>query len=758
MQLFDRGRVRVPVFLNSARVRAARRAYLQFYEMQTDLRAQHRPPEPTSLRDPTVGEQLEKLFHGKCAFCEERRPTEPYRFRPPVDAAPLYKRRDGHLYYGWLAEVWDNVYAICEACAPEDPTNFPVRSRRRATLPTLAVLREFVESDRPNWAAEIDESPVFLDPCRQASLAPDLRFSFDGTITGATASGRRTIRHFNLDRPQLTERRAEAFRGYFNELLGLIEGADGPLTLDFQRLEFGGGWWLLLRRMLAPLAPGGLKSLVSQAAVQRLLQGLQGASGAFPRLLELKRDFEVPPPNDVAALPQPALRRGDAELRGITIRRFKGIEALDLRLADATPRSAFDDDLWRPTTPALLLLGENATGKSSALESIALAMTDPHDLTRLKVKLPQLLFDPSQVGEGRGAKARSAEIVLRFSDGPDHEVELTGTQVLSPDGDRVPPVFAYGAFRQFGEGRVGSRISPVGTLFDTTALLPNPEAWLGSLNPDDFEMVARELRWILAVDGDYDVIQPRGGRYVVVTRTPGAGGRLVRRYTPFSAVSSGFRSVLGMACNIMQGLMSASDFKSFSAARGVVLIDEIEAHLHPRWKLQVMRGLRRVFPLMTFIVTSHDPLCLRGMEPNEVVVLNRVASEGRRAATTKIQVVTDLPDIGQLTIDQLLTSDLFRLFSSDTPQTEHTFARVADLLVRRREGGDLSPEDNALLDAFQHDVAIALPVGATEVQRVVQDAVASYLRKRETALDAQLKDLRDETRKWIVEALEGERS
>src|SRR5690349_10901139 len=82
-----------------------------------------------------------------------------------------------------------------------------------------------------------------------------------------------------------------------------------------------------------------------------------------------------------------------------------------------------------------------------------------------------------------------------------------------------------------------------------------------------------------------------------------------------------------MACDLLRGLSERPGFDTFETAEAIVLIDEVEAHLHPRWKLQIMRGLRRALPAVTFIATTHDPLCLRSMGDNEVMVLQRVPVE-----------------------------------------------------------------------------------------------------------------------------------
>ena len=50
-----------------------------------------------------------------------------------------------------------------------------------------------------------------------------------------------------------------------------------------------------------------------------------------------------------------------------------------------------------------------------------------------------------------------------------------------------------------------------------------------------------------------------------------------------------------------------------------MLLDEIDTHLHPTWKMQIVRGLRQMMPAMQFITPTHEPLCLRGLEEGEVV-------------------------------------------------------------------------------------------------------------------------------------------
>jgi len=323
----------------------------------------------------------------------------------------------------------------------------------------------------------------------------------------------------------------------------------------------------------------------------------------------------------------------------------------------------------------------------------------------------------------------------------------------------MPPVFAYGAFRQYQKGgRRFSSASSIVTLFQSETLLSNPEKWLLSLKDAEFSMVVRALRDILSVEGEFEVMRrDRDSKSCfIVTSTPGS---LLQQKTPLKLASSGYRSVLAMTCDIMQGLMNRRvnpHFDSLLTAQAVVLIDEVEAHLHPRWKIQIMRALRKALPNVTFIATTHDPLCLRGMNDGEVVVMHRVAGQNITATQLPIWVeqLTNLPNVTQLTIDQLLTSDFFNLSSTDQPEIERKLAEIADLLSRIKVNGNLSEIERARLAVFETEINSVLPVGTTEAQRLVQEAVVDFLQRRREASAQQLINLRAQSRQRILNILE----
>lgn len=315
------------------------------------------------------------------------------------------------------------------------------------------------------------------------------------------------------------------------------------------------------------------------------------------------------------------------------------------------------------------------------------------------------------------------------------------------------PVFAYGAFRQYlGTERRHARHRHVRSLFEPDELLSNPEKWLVRLNHDDFEMVARALRDVFSIEGGFDVLERDAGEVYIVGAI-GTQPDAPKTRTPLSLVSSGFRSVLAMLCDIMHRLMNKKinpTFQTLDTARGLVLIDEIEAHLHPLWKVSIMSGLRSALPGVCFIATSHDPLCLRGMGKDEVLVLERVREVSEQGLPVHTQTLVNLPDNMDWTIQQLLTADFFQLQSTDGDEARKRQAEVEDKLAR-----GVRPQDDEAVRSYLSEMSAALPIGDTDVHRLVQEAIANYLARRAEMTQTQLRKLRIKTKQRILAALDG---
>lgn len=91
----------------------------------------------------------------------------------------------------------------------------------------------------------------------------------------------------------------------------------------------------------------------------------------------------------------------------------------------------------------------------------------------------------------------------------------------------------------------------------------------------------------------------------------------------FEYLSSGFKSIIYLLFSTIKEIefrfkeqnLKAEDFD------GIILIDEIEIHLHPEWQERIIYILKKTFPCAQFILTTHSPHVIQTAEPNQVMAL-----------------------------------------------------------------------------------------------------------------------------------------
>ncbi|MFV8756293.1 AAA family ATPase [Nannocystaceae bacterium ST9] len=98
----------------------------------------------------------------------------------------------------------------------------------------------------------------------------------------------------------------------------------------------------------------------------------------------------------------------------------------------------------------------------------------------------------------------------------------------------------------------------------------------------------------------------------------------------FRMLSDGYRNIVAMVADIAwraSVLNPQLGDRAASLAEGVVLIDEIDLHLHPKWQRRVLADLRRAFPRLQFITTTHSPFIIQSLEPGQLVNLDPDAED-----------------------------------------------------------------------------------------------------------------------------------
>lgn len=740
MIFFDRDAMESfrPKSLDESRLRSVQNTIDGHMRLPAKRRAQ--TDVPLVWKTPFEDDVLAALAAGSdnfCAFCVSKAPLSVYRFRPPAYADPE-KPIEGKESYLWLAFNWLNLFPICAQCRPSNPNYFPVSGERDGYSTTQNLEK-----------ADLIFPGELTQPHRYFSITQS------GSFIGITKRANATIDHFQLNAPEKVSARGASLQ----ETLARVRQTGWEwLAVDETAQTSQGPLYLYLRRIAEKMIrqQGRRKPLTvdkiyhTMARLSRHENYGAWLSIALSKISDedAEGDSSVGVPKAEAPPKLPSLR-----LARVALTTYKSLENvsfdIDSKLSEATiarlHAKAAETSII-PQAPCMLILGENATGKSSILEAIALALIPTDQRERLELDTTNLTLNPEYMGAPSALPVPRSDIEVTFhpevEGAPPHLVGLkidgsvNAKTPFEESGDHatpVPPVFAYGAHRLYSEKKRRSSLRHIETLFHNDRQLPKPETWLCKLNSHDLDQVASALRHIIQIDGDFHTIEIDKANNqckinVEKTRPDGSHYTVPQR---MDIVSSGYRAVFALVCDVLEGLMKHvnGDVAAARDTPAIVLIDEIEAHLHPRWKLQVITGLRRALPKVTFIITSHDPLCVRGMYNGEVVALNRYQNTKKEGLgmPERVEPVEGFENVETLTIEQLLTSELFQLLSTDNPEMDRSLAHAADVLSQGRSGTDPAL---GVMDEMDRILTTALPYGQTELARVVQEAVAEYLAER----------------------------
>lgn len=93
---------------------------------------------------------------------------------------------------------------------------------------------------------------------------------------------------------------------------------------------------------------------------------------------------------------------------------------------------------------------------------------------------------------------------------------------------------------------------------------------------------------------------------------------------PYEYLSSGFKSCIFIIWGIIREIQIRFPDIEAKNFNGVIIIDEIELHLHPEWQNKICNVLKRAFPNAQFIVTTHSPHVIQTAEHNQVIALEGI--------------------------------------------------------------------------------------------------------------------------------------
>jgi predicted ATP-binding protein involved in virulence len=267
--------------------------------------------------------------------------------------------------------------------------------------------------------------------------------------------------------------------------------------------------------------------------------------------------------------------------------------------------------------------------------------------------------------------------------------------------------YGYGATRKMGRTSLSDSNTSYhsASLFSDDALLINAEEWL--LQTDyavksspsgrtrtrlkkRFKQIVEILKQILP---DIEDIRIDLDEYEEKT--------LAQFLTPFgwvrlSSLGLGYRTTIAWMVDLAVRLFKRyPDSEDPLAEPAIVLVDEIDLHMHPQWQRTIMEFLTERFPNTQFIVTAHSPLVVQAAQDANIVLLRR---EGDRV------VIDNNPEIiDNWRVDQVLTS-VFEIPSARPPQIEKLLAERQEILSKPK----ISKADKAKLKELEEKIG-ALP-------------------------------------------------
>ena len=395
-----------------------------------------------------------------------------------------------------------------------------------------------------------------------------------------------------------------------------------------------------------------------------------------------------------------------------------------------------------------LLLGDNGTGKTSLLRCIAMCLCDETSASGLLTELSGNVVRD-------GCETAEIELQLVASSEPNSSYKITttfyktdsnteGLKQTTKPGNGFPrrKLLACGYGAAFGT--IGSEvydryrlIDAVYSLFNYTARLQNPENALFRISQEEVELkpLLERIDRVLMLPPGSTALDSSG------LRVRGPWGD----YVPAGALGDGYAATLAWICDLLGWSLLATRGEFDVRVQAIVLLDEMEKHLHPSWQRKIVGLLAKEFPAVQFIASTHAPLTAIGSTSLRdeccQLILMQYGPEG-------VEIRPGLNPPRDRRADQVLTSFLFGLPSTTSDDVVQKIERYAKLKQQD------SPDNREEIEDLRVALTETLGTPETELQRTVERAVRDTLSTMTEQQDLDSGALRMETRRQLRDLFE----
>ncbi len=388
------------------------------------------------------------------------------------------------------------------------------------------------------------------------------------------------------------------------------------------------------------------------------------------------------------------------------------------------------EDVKHPTRKTTFLLGENGTGKSAVLKAISIVTAGSNALA-------DIIGNPdSWIQNKKKFCAVKANIITAEKEERHIEIKIRRgshiREILNENRDTLEQldsaieradrnyfILAYGASRRLnsseskitgkGDFYRSPRTRGIQSLFNSDATLVSLTNWAMDIDYSsggrDLNIVKSALNQFLVENVKFKKIDRKKGQMIFST----PDGEI-----PLEQLSDGYQNVTAWVGDMMYNITNSfRNYKNPLNARGVLLIDEVDLHLHPKWQRRLHAFLESKLPNFQVIVTTHSPLTAQQAKEYELYALRRNAKE--------TELVAFKGDPSKMLLHQILMSPVFGVETDESADVEKAkkkvrelylkkdktvaekaeikqlSAKIADLPMNMRPNSTLDPKDVALL-------------------------------------------------------------
>lgn len=364
-----------------------------------------------------------------------------------------------------------------------------------------------------------------------------------------------------------------------------------------------------------------------------------------------------------------------------------------------------------PIRKTTFLLGQNGTGKSALLKAIALVTAGSSSLGNLLGSPDDWIKNGKKFCEIAAtlltAKGEERRIKLRIDKGfhlgsiidkNRDSLELIDSAITKADRNYF--VIGYGASRRLNRDSQLLSASPdfssprslnIQSLFNPDAVLVSLSGWAMDLDytrkGDGLRTVRRALDTFLVDNVKFRSIDK--SKKQLIFSTPDGD-------VPLNQLSDGYQNVTAWVGDLMYRINETfQDFKDPLKARGLLLIDEIDLHLHPKWQRQLHAFLLSKLPNFQIIGTTHSPLTAQQANEGELYALVR---RGR-----KIELIPFRGAPNKMLIHQILMSPVFGLETDESVKIEEAKTTVRKIRLK----GKVTATDRATIKKLSQTLSEA---------------------------------------------------